>query len=202
MKSSVYATSISKRIFDIFLSLIFLILSLPLMCLFYLVILIFFGKPVFFMQKRVGKNGKVFEIIKFRTMVNNAEKQKNKLMHLNESDGPTFKIKNDPRFTSFGKALSRTGLDELPQFWNVLCGDMSIVGPRPLPVYEANKLTTKDKIREMVRPGVTSSWVVNGAHSMNFKKWMKLDRDYVKEASFWSDLLITLKTIGLVFRLI
>lgn len=202
MKSSVYATSISKRMFDILLSLVFLILSLPLMCLFYLVILIFFGKPVFFMQKRVGKNGKVFEIIKFRTMVNNAEKQKNKLMHLNESDGPTFKIKNDPRFTSFGKALSRTGLDELPQFWNVICGDMSIVGPRPLPVNEANKLSTKDKIRENVRPGVTSSWVVEGAHSMSFRKWMKLDRSYVNNASFVGDLSIIVRTIGLIFGLL
>jgi lipopolysaccharide/colanic/teichoic acid biosynthesis glycosyltransferase len=158
------------------------------------------GSPVFFIQTRVGKRGKLFKIIKFRTMVKNAEKLKSRYNNLNEADGPVFKIKNDPRFTRIGKMLSKIGLDELPQFINVIEGDMSIVGPRPLPVSEAKKLTREQRIRELVKPGITSSWVTSGSHKMPFKRWMKLDADYVKDATILTDISIIYKTTQIIFR--
>lgn len=137
-------------------------------------------------------------------MKEGAEKQQLNLMHLNEADGPVFKIHNDPRYTKFGKVLARTGLDELPQIINVIKGEMSLVGPRPLPVKEAEKLTASQKKRHLVKPGITSSWVVKGPHSIPFKKWMELDLDYVYNASFHKDLSILVKTfmnvVGFILR--
>jgi lipopolysaccharide/colanic/teichoic acid biosynthesis glycosyltransferase len=133
-------------------------------------------------------------------MISDAEKKQIKFKNLNEADGPVFKIRNDPRFTKFGEILSRTGLDELPQFINILKGEMSIVGPRPLPVNEAGKLTKKQKIRELVKPGITSSWVIEGSHKLSFKDWMRLDREYVKNASFAVDVSIIWNTVTLVAR--
>jgi len=157
---------------------------------------------LYFFFKSVGKNGKVFKIIKFRTMISGADKFQKKYKDLNESDGPVFKIRNDPRFTTFGKILSNTGLDELPQFINVLKGDMSIVGPRPLPVEEAGKLSITQKIRESINPGITSNWVVQGSHKMKFNEWMKLDCEYVRSASFFSDISIMLQTVLLIVHFI
>lgn len=195
-----YGASLLKNILDD--SIIFL--SFPVLFLLFISIslgeFVGSGLPIYFLQKRIGKKGKIFKIIKFRTMVINASRIQGKYLKLNEADGPAFKIQNDPRFTKFGKILSRTGLDELPQFINVLKGDMSIVGPRPLPINEARKLSKRDKIRELVKPGITSSWVVAGQHGMSFKKWMELDREYVQNASFAGDLIIILKTAALVFR--
>ena len=133
-------------------------------------------------------------------MVNNASVMQIKYKRLNESDGPVFKIKNDPRFTKIGRLLSNVGLDELPQFINVLRGDMSIVGPRPLPVKEALRLSNFEKVRESARPGITSNWVVNGSHKLSFKKWMNLDRDYVQEADFLLDLNIIYRTFYIIWR--
>ena len=127
-------------------------------------------------------------------MVSGAERLKWRYRHLNEADGSVFKIRNDPRFTKVGKFLAKTGLDELPQFINVLKGDMSLVGPRPLPVNEAKKLTKKQKARTLVRPGITSSWVVEGTHVLSFEKWMQLDREYIRRASIGKDIEILLKT--------
>jgi len=129
-----------------------------------------------------------------------AENDQKKYAHLNEADGPVFKIRNDPRFVGIGKSLARTGLDELPQLINVIKGEMSLVGPRPLPVYEAKKLTNAQKARELVKPGMTSSWVISGAHSLSFAEWMKLDRIYVEKASLLGDLSILLKTSEIVFK--
>jgi lipopolysaccharide/colanic/teichoic acid biosynthesis glycosyltransferase len=131
-------------------------------------------------------------------MVPNASRIQSRLKNLNEADGPVFKIRNDPRFTRFGKILSRTGLDELPQMINVMKGEMSIVGPRPLPTDEANQLTAIQKVRELVKPGITSSWVIAGSHKLSFKEWMDLDRIYVEKASLTGDFSIILKTIFLV----
>ena len=128
-------------------------------------------------------------------MIKNAEKLKNKYKRLNQADGPVFKIYDDPRFTKIGKILSKLGLDELPQLINVLKGEMSLVGPRPLPVDEAKKLTKEQKIREMVRPGITSTWVIEGSHRLSFKKWMQLDKEYVENATFLKDLKIIIKTV-------
>ena len=136
----------------------------------------------------------------FRTMYVGAERDQEKYRHLNEADGPVFKIKDDPRFVGIGKFLARTGLDELPQLINVIKGEMSLVGPRPLPVNEAKKLTSAQKVRELIKPGMTSSWVVKGAHSLTFRKWMKLDRIYVENASFLTDLSILLKTGEIVLK--
>jgi lipopolysaccharide/colanic/teichoic acid biosynthesis glycosyltransferase len=154
--------------------------------------------PVIFKQERIGEYGKRFTMYKFRTMVIGAEKLKNKYKHLNHADGPVFKIRNDPRLTGFGKILVKTGLDELPQLINVLKGEMSIVGPRPLPVYEASQLTKAQKVRELVLPGITSSWVVSGAHNLKFPEWMRLDREYVEKANILTDVSILFKTAALI----
>lgn len=131
-------------------------------------------------------------------MYEGAERDQKKYAHLNEADGPVFKIRDDPRFVGIGKFLAHTGLDELPQLINVIKGDMSMVGPRPLPVTEAKKLTKAQKVRELVKPGITSSWVVSGAHSLSFETWMKLDKDYIESASLTTDLSILLKTAFLI----
>ena len=136
----------------------------------------------------------------FRTMYEGADRNQKKYAHLNEADGPVFKIMDDPRFVGIGKFLARTGLDELPQLINVIRGEMSLVGPRPLPVSEAKKLTEAQKVRELVKPGMTSSWVISGAHSLSFAEWMKLDRIYVENASFLTDLSILIKTSEIVLK--
>ena len=193
-----------KRAFDLFLSVLVLFLAWPVFLLIVIFIKATSTGPVIFKQKRIGKNSKVFTLYKFRTMVKDAEKLKKKYLHLNESDGPVFKIKNDPRFINgLGKFLARSGLDELPNVFNVLQGRMSWVGPRPLPVYEAKKIDPKiRKIRESVLPGITSNWVVSGAHSLSFKQWMKLDGEYIRKISLTQDLKIVLKTLSLSLNLI
>ena len=139
-----------------FLILVLIVLTLPLLLVVSGLIVVFSGFPIFFYQKRVGKNGAVFTMYKFRTMVGNAEKAKRNYVSLNESVGPAFKIHNDPRFTPIGKILSHTGLDELPQLFNVLRGDMALIGPRPLPVSEAKKLKPWMHARQQIRPGIIS----------------------------------------------
>ena len=191
---SAYHKSFQKRFFDIAASLVGLLSFGPIIIAISLLIKKENGGPVFFIQKRIGKNGKEFKLIKFRTMKKDAEKLKSKYLHLNDADGPVFKITNDPRYTKFGRFLARTGLDELPQLINVLKGEMSLVGPRPLPIYEANKLTKSQKIRELVKPGITSSWVVQGAHKLSFKRWMELDKEYVRNATLAQDIKILLST--------
>ena len=136
--------------------------------------------PFLFKQKRLGKNKKPFALYKIRTMKVGAEKLQKKYQKLNEADGPVFKIRNDPRFTPFGKWLSHTGLDELPQLINIVKGEMSFIGPRPLPVSEAIKIPTKYAPRFSVLPGITSPWVVEGSHQLSFKDWMELDLWYAK----------------------
>lgn len=143
---------------------------------------------ILFKQKRLRKDKKVFEMYKFRTMVEGAEKLKKKYAHLNEVNGPVFKIRNDPRYTKIGKFLSHTGLDELPQLINVFKGEMALVGPRPLPVDEAKRVPKKYERRFSVLPGMTSSWIIKGAHKLTFKEWMDLDLEYVKNKSFFYDL--------------
>lgn len=197
-----YSDSLLKRSVDITLSIILLILLIPLFIpICYLIYIEKEGSIIFF-QKRTGKNGKEFVLYKFRTMVNDAEKLKDKYSKLNEADGPVFKIKDDPRFTRLGKYLSGTGLDEIPQLLNVLKGDMSIVGPRPLPTYESKMLSKKEGLRLSVRPGITSSWIIKGGHNLTFKEWMKLDEKYVLTASLGEDLRIIKETFNLVLKLI
>lgn len=159
------------------------------------------GFPILFRQKRVGKDGKIFLMYKFRTMEAGAEKKQSLLKKKNEADGPVFKIYNDPRYTPVGKFLSHTGLDELPQFWNVLKGDMAFIGPRPLPVDEARTLTRWQRKRQNVKPGIISPWILDGYHSKPFSAWMKSDIVYTKKKSFRYDTYLIGKTIPFFLQL-
>lgn len=197
-----YHNSFVKKAFDFVASFTSLIILSPVFLLISALIKIASPGSAFFKQKRIGKDGKVFTLIKFRTMRMGAERERKKLRYLNEADGPVFKIHNDPRYTKFGKILARTGLDELPQLINVLKGEMSMVGPRPLPIHEVNKLTKAQKVRGLVKPGITSSWVISGAHKLKFAQWMKLDRKYLTEGSLLEDVFVTSSTLILLPKLI
>ena len=158
--------------------------------------------PFLFLQLRAGKGKKPFWIYKTRTMVEHAESLKLTVRNLNEADGPVFKIRNDPRYTRVGKILSRIALDELPQLMNIIEGTMSFVGPRPLPLSEAAAVPRKYEERFSVMPGMTSEWIILGAHSLSFKKWMELDCQYAKKRSIGEDILILLRTVRTVGRMI
>jgi len=196
-----YHQSFPKKLFDYLLSFFGLILFSPLIAIIAALIKITSSGSPFFTQKRVGKNGSILTFIKFRTMGKLAERQKGRLLHLNEADGPVFKIRNDPRYTKIGKFLAHTGLDELPQLINVLKGEMSLVGPRPLPVSEARKIPKKYKIRESIKPGITSNWVIKGSHFLSFEEWMKLDEEYVRNASIYEDVRILFNTVTTLLQL-
>jgi len=183
------------------LALFLIIIFLPIFLLITLIILLFSVWPVFFIQERVGLNEKKFKMYKFRTMIKNADKLQSVYKNENEVDGPAFKIWNDPRFTKIGKFLSHTGLDELPQLINILKGDMNFIGPRPLPIYEYNKIDLKYKKRSLVKPGILSPWVINGYHKNTFSDWMNSDLSYVKEKSWSYDFKILQKGICLIFIL-
>ena len=135
---------------------------------------------------------------KFRTMVQGAEKLKKRYVHLNEADGPVFKIWEDPRYTRIGRILAHTGLDELPQLINIIKGEMVFVGPRPLPVPEAKAVPKKYDARFSIFPGITSLWIVKGAHDLSFRQWMELDLEYIKKRSLYLDLKVALLTIKLI----
>lgn len=194
-------TFIIKRIIDIILSLLGLILLFPIFIIVAILIKLDSPGPVFFVQERVGYNKRRFNIYKFRTMINEAEKKQSGLEHLNEMDGPVFKIAKDPRITRIGKFLRKTSIDELPQLFSVLKGDMSLVGPRPLPVRDYNAFNVEcHKRRFSVRPGVTCLWQVNGRNELPFQKWIELDMEYIDNWSLLLDLKILLKTIPTVLR--
>jgi len=155
---------------------------------------------ILFKQKRLGKNKKPFYIYKFRTMVTDAENLKSKIKNLNESDEPTFKIYNDPRYTKIGRLLAHTGLDEIPQLINIIKGEMAFVGPRPLPIDETKKISKKYERRFSILPGITSLWVVKGTDHSSFKKWMEDDLEYINNKSFWYDLKIIILTIWMLLK--
>lgn len=155
--------------------------------------------PIFFSQKRVGKNGKIFNIYKFRSMVVNAEELKEKLAHQNEMSGTMFKMKDDPRVTKVGKFIRKTSLDELPQLWNVLKGDMSLVGPRPSLPKEVKQFEKWMYKRLTVKPGLTCYWQVSGRNNIDFEDWMKLDISYVEDRNIWIDIKLIFKTVGVLF---
>jgi lipopolysaccharide/colanic/teichoic acid biosynthesis glycosyltransferase len=156
---------------------------------------------VFFIQQRVGLNKRTFALIKFRTMIGNADVFQPALSHRNEADGPVFKIHDDPRVTKIGRWLRRTSIDELPQLINVLQGDMSLVGPRPLPLRDVHGFTDDwQRRRFSVKPGITCLWQVSGRSSMGFEQWMELDMEYIDSRSLWLDFKILLRTIPAVLR--
>ncbi len=183
------------------LAIILLILLSPLFLILYLLVKLSSSGPFIFKQKRLGKNQKPFYIYKIKTMVENAEEIKSRYSYLNEADGPVFKIKNDPRYTKIGRLISEAGLDELSQLINILKGEMSFIGPRPLPVDEGSKVPTKYNARFSVLPGITSLWVVNGAHKLSFKQWMELDMYYVSHKFLWLDFEIIWLTIAMFIAL-
>ena len=154
--------------------------------------------PVFFRQLRSGQFGNAFPVYKLRTMVVDAEELKEKLQVLNERDGPAFKIKNDPRVTKVGEILRKTGLDELPQLWNVLVGHMAIVGPRPLPCNEDAKCETWQRRRLDTKPGLTCVWQISKSRKISFSDWMRMDLRYADSRTIGGDLSLVLKTIKAV----
>jgi exopolysaccharide biosynthesis polyprenyl glycosylphosphotransferase len=196
-----YARSWSKRVTDFGLALGMLVFSAPVLLLAALLIKATSPGPVFFVQERLGFNKRRFRLFKFRTMVVDAEARLKEIAHLNEVSGPVFKIKEDPRLTWVGKWLRKYSIDELPQLFNVLKGDMSLVGPRPLPVRDY-KGFDQDWYRRRfsVRPGLTCLWQVNGRSTVHFERWMELDMEYIDQWSPWLDFKILAKTIPAVFR--
>ena len=151
--------------------------------------------PVFYVQDRCGLGGRVFRFYKFRTMVVDAELRKADLEHLNEMQGPMFKIAGDPRMTQLGAILRKLSIDELPQFWNVLKGDMSLVGPRPPTPDEVEQYSTREVQRLGVTPGITGVWQVSGRSDIpEFERWLELDLEYAASWSIWLDLWILAKT--------
>lgn len=191
-----YTYRIVKRIFDVIASAIALVLLSPL----FLVLAIFIkiddpNGPVFYTQTRVGKDGKTFQIIKFRSMISNADKLLARLKSKNEVEGAMFKMKNDPRITRVGRFIRKYSLDELPQLINVIGGSMSIVGPRPPLVSEVEQYTDYDKQRLMVVPGCTGMWQVGGRNDVDFDEMVHLDLTYIQNRSVWLDLKIMFETV-------
>jgi len=193
---SVYAV---KRLLDVALSVMALAMLIPLFLVVGLAIVVEDGFPVFFAQNRVGLNGRVFRFYKFRSMYRNAEKMKDALIKQNESsDGVIFKMKNDPRITRVGKFIRRYSIDEMPQFLNVLLGDLSIVGPRPPVPREVAQYTLDDRKRLHVKPGLTCLWQIQGRSEIPFKDQVRLDLQYIHSQSMIKDLMIMVKTVPAV----
>jgi exopolysaccharide biosynthesis polyprenyl glycosylphosphotransferase len=192
---------ILKRFLDIAISCLLLVLLAPVFVIVALLVKLSSSGPAFFSQERIGLNKRRFLTYKFRTMIPNAEQMISQLEHLNEVSGPVFKIKNDPRLSPVGKFLRRASIDELPQLLNVLKGDMSLVGPRPMAVRDYEGFSEDwQRRRFSVRPGITCLWQVNGRSSISFQQWMELDMQYIEQWSIWLDFKILLRTIPAVMR--
>jgi len=187
-----------KRPLDAVGSLVGLVLLSPLFLVVALLIKADSRGPVFFRQQRVGKGGSSFDFYKFRSMVQNAEEMKKRLLHLNEVDGPAFKISDDPRVTRLGRFLRRTSIDELPQLWNVLRGDMSFVGPRPPLPCEVEHYEAWQREKLKVLPGITCLWQISGRSHIGFTEWMRLDIEYIRKQSLGLDLKILARTLPAV----
>ena len=190
-----------KRVLDIVVAGIAIIVLAPVFLSICLLIKSGSKGPILFVQDRIGLNKRRFPLYKFRTMVLDAEKKQAGLEHLNEASGPVFKIENDPRITKIGSFMRRTSLDELPQFMNIFLGDMSLVGPRPLPVRDYEGFSQDwHRRRFSVRPGLTCLWQIQGRSRVTFERWMELDMQYIDEWSFWLDMEILVKTVPVVIK--
>lgn len=188
-----------KRLMDMIISSLLLTILSPLLLLIAIAIKLTSAGPIIFTQRRVGLNGRQFNLYKFRSMRAGAEAELPKLMQFNEMSGPVFKMKNDPRVTGLGKFLRRFSLDELPQLWNVLLGDMSLVGPRPPVPGEVSLYERRDRRRLSMRPGLTCIWQVSGRNKIeDFEAWVKLDLEYIDNWSLFTDLQLIFKTIPVV----
>ena len=189
-----------KRSIDIILGSAILLLALPAMMALVIAIKFNSAGPVLFVQRRVGKGGKIFRLYKFRSMIIDAEDLKTTLQNLNEKDGPIFKMVADPRITSVGKFMRRHSLDELPQLFNVLFNDMSLVGPRPPLPEEVVNYEPWHLKRLAVKPGLTCTWQISGRSNLSFEEWMRLDVAYIDNWSIGLDLKLIWKTIGVVLN--
>lgn len=187
-----------KRLFDIFVSALLLIVLSPLLLVIALAIRMSSGSPVLYEWNVVGQGGRAFKSCKFRTMVINADQLKEQLLSTNEMQGPVFKMRQDPRVTPIGRFLRKFSLDELPQLWSVLKGDMSLVGPRPPLALEYERFTPRQRRKLAVKPGMTCLWQVGGKPA-DFDEWLRLDLEYIERQSFWLDLTILFKTAWVVF---
>lgn len=194
---------VAKRLIDIIGSIVGVVLTIPFIFIVGIAIKLeakSLKAKVFFVQERVGKDGKTFKMIKFRSMQEDAEEQLKNLLHKNEIKGAMFKMKNDPRVTKVGKFIRKTSIDELPQFFNVLIGDMSLVGPRPPLMREVVQYSAKDKARLLVKPGITGLWQVTVRNNADFDVMVKLDIKYIKHLSIKEDLKIIFKTVAAMVR--
>ncbi len=187
-----------KRLLDVATSAVLLVLSLPVVLGIAIAIKLTSGGGVLYRQIRCGLNGRRFTLYKFRTMVENAEDRQGELLHLNEMNGPVFKLKRDPRVTWVGRFLRRFSLDELPQLWNVLRGDMSLVGPRPPIPDEVARYQRWQRRRLSMKPGLTCLWQISGRNQLDFDRWIELDLQYIDSWSPWLDMKILLKTVPAV----
>ena len=188
----------AKRVFDVLSSGLAILLASPVLVATAVAIRLESPGPVFFRQRRVGRNGRPFTMLKFRSMHVDAEARLEALRAHNEARGPVFKMRNDPRITRVGRFIRRTSIDELPQFFNVLSGEMSIVGPRPPIPAEVRQYKRWQRRRLSVKPGITCTWQISGRSDIDFDQWMKLDLDYIDHWSLWGDIQICLKTIPAV----
>lgn len=196
-KSSSY--EILKRAIDLIGALGGMIILLPVFLIIGIAIKLDSKGPVFFAQNRCGKDGKLFKMLKFRSMCSNAEDKLMELKDKNEMSGPVFKIKDDPRITRVGKFIRKTSIDELPQLINVLKGDMSLVGPRPPIDREVKKYSPYQFQRLLVKPGLTCYWQVSGRNNIDFEQWVELDLNYIRERNIWIDLKLICKTFFVLF---
>lgn len=187
-----------KRLLDIAASAAGLVALSPVFAATALLIRLEDKGPVFFRQNRVGRHGTTFGMYKFRSMVTDADKRKDELLAGNESGGVTFKMRHDPRITRVGRVIRKLSIDELPQLWNVLKGDMSLVGPRPPVQREVDQYALEDRMRLEVKPGITCLWQIGGRSELSFRQQVELDRRYIESQSFWLDLKILLKTVPAV----
>lgn len=189
----------TKRIIDIFLSGIALIILSPILLITIIVIKAEDHGPAFFTQSRAGKDMKTFKMYKFRSMYVNADEKLKELMKENEQTGHAFKMKNDPRITKVGKVIRRLSIDELPQLINIIKGDMSIVGPRPILPFQMEECDAYDRQRLTVQPGLTCYWQIGGRANIKWDQWVELDLDYIEDMSIWTDIKMIVKTIPAIF---
>lgn len=189
---------IGKRALDVAVASLLLLLSLPLLVVVAIAVKLDSRGPVLFRSARCGRGGEPFTFYKLRSMYTGAEAMKHTLLHLNEVDGPVFKLANDPRITRVGRWIRRSSIDELPQLWNIIRGDMSLVGPRPPIPAEVEQYTPSQMRRLSVKPGLTCLWQVSGRSDLSFDEWVRLDLDYIFQRSFAMDVKILARTIPAV----
>lgn len=197
-KSAAY--KLIKRLMDILLSAAALVILSPVFLITAVLIKREDHGPVFFVQQRAGKDMRPFAIYKFRSMYVNADEKLSEMMKNNEQTGHAFKIKDDPRITRVGKVIRQFSIDELPQLINIIKGDMSIVGPRPILMFQMEECSAYERQRLVVQPGLTCYWQIGGRADIKWEEWVELDLDYIEDMGLWTDFKMILKTVPVVFR--